>query len=357
MVTSGNDQRMRMWDARSGKLAPTNFPEHIVPVAQLPYDIGVAELSFASADILLVPASGNCTIAGNSFGVEGEVRTTEGDILMVPAHSQDGQPIRLLKGHLERVTAITYRKPQQQVVSAARDGMIFLWSPPRGSNGSAAAAAAGRLSRESSRQHREYFGGSGTRYDFQQVLSSVDHQASAARTNSGSSTQHVLRRPQLLPVSVSGDRTETLSAPSSATTTTVEKGGGAFSEESGDDWSEDEDMALFTTPLPPRPVAKKRRTSAAAIVTAAGSELRSGGGPSAMSSSDIRSSEGPAPHADAPSSTSRSFMPPIIQQYLLDANRDASAVAAAAHPPSSSSSSGDSSVQWSAVDRLSLIHI
>lgn len=353
VVTSGNDQRMRMWDARSGKLVPTNFPEHIVPVAQLPYDIGIAELSYASADVLLVPASGHCAFAGSCFGVEGELRTAEGDILMVPAHSHDGQPIRLLKGHLERVTAVAYRKPQQQVISAARDGMIFLWYPPRGSRSST--AAAGRLSKESSRQHREYFGSSGARYDFQQVLSSVDP-AAALQTSSAPSTQRVLRRPQLLPVRTSYDRTETPSALNTTRyTASHQSDGGTFSEESGDDWSEDEDLALVTAPaVPVKRIAKKRRTSAAAIVSAAGAELWSVGGSSAKSSTDIRPFDGLAPQPDPPTSTSRSFMPPIIQQYLRDANRDGptAAGAPAFTDPSSLSSSGDSSVQWSAVDRV-----
>jgi len=51
----------------------------------------------------------------------------EGDIAVVPIHSHDGLPLTRLKGHVGAVTALAYRRPRQQVLSASRDGMIFLW--------------------------------------------------------------------------------------------------------------------------------------------------------------------------------------------------------------------------------------
>lgn len=345
VVTSGNDQRLRLWEAHTGNLVSINYSDNIVPVSQLPYDIGIAELSYASADILLVPASGNCSVAGSNFGVEGDVRTTEGDILMIPAHSQDGQPIRLLKGHLERVTALAYRKPQQQVISAARDGMIFLWTSLRNRcTGVGEDRGSHQDQRENSRQHRLYFGSSSGRYDYQQVLNSVEHITPGRSTTA--SAQRLLRRPQLLPAQV-GDDTNCdfdgvqgvmMSCGNSVSS----------SDESGDAWS-DEDVVPVAAAAPLRNQGKKRKNSAWSIINAAGASQSDTVATNAVEERQL------APNPTAQSEpTKRSFIPPIVQQYLQDASRDTLVAAAQdinAHPSSSSCSSSQRDLaQWSTID-------
>ena len=50
-----------------------------------------------------------------------------GEIALVPLHTSTGRAIQRLKGHMGAVTAVTYRKQYNQVVSTGKDGMIFLW--------------------------------------------------------------------------------------------------------------------------------------------------------------------------------------------------------------------------------------
>ena len=45
----------------------------------------------------------------------------------MPLHTNTGRAIHRLKGHMGAITAVAYRKRYHQVVSAGRDGMIFLW--------------------------------------------------------------------------------------------------------------------------------------------------------------------------------------------------------------------------------------
>ena len=62
------------------------------------------------------------------------VTAGEGDIALIPVHSSDGQPVRILKGHLERVTSIVYRRSKHQIVSAGKDGMVFVWDAMKHNN-------------------------------------------------------------------------------------------------------------------------------------------------------------------------------------------------------------------------------
>eukprot|EP00602_Paraphysomonas_sp_CaronLab_P010058 CAMPEP_0185037324 /NCGR_PEP_ID=MMETSP1103-20130426/31563_1 /TAXON_ID=36769 /ORGANISM="Paraphysomonas bandaiensis, Strain Caron Lab Isolate" /LENGTH=129 /DNA_ID=CAMNT_0027575249 /DNA_START=269 /DNA_END=655 /DNA_ORIENTATION=- len=53
----------------------------------------------------------------------------EGNILLTPMHSSTGQPIHILRGHLDVVNG-TQLLPTGRAISCGRDGMIFLWAPP-----------------------------------------------------------------------------------------------------------------------------------------------------------------------------------------------------------------------------------
>lgn len=111
LVSAGADQRVRLWDAASGRLKPINYDLQVPGTTRtrLPYDMEIAAFSCAGDDLLLFPDG------------------TEGNIAMVPLHSSTGTPIKILKGHLGMPSSIVYRKPYHQIISAGRDGMIFLW--------------------------------------------------------------------------------------------------------------------------------------------------------------------------------------------------------------------------------------
>jgi len=384
VITSGNDQRLRLWHAHTGKLMQVTYPDNVVPVAQLPYDISVAEMSFASADSLLVPASGNCSVPSclsELGGADGEVRTNEGDILLIPAHSEDGQPTRLLRGHLQRVTALAYRKPQQQVISAARDGLIFLWAPTRPKEIASASGESRSKAeeRERNKQHRLYYGSSGARYDFAQVLENVG-QPNANNPNGSASNgsnnrdittsgRPLLRRPVLLPKCLPEDDSSAEQAQSSREAVGSSMEDNSFlstgqratfstslsSEEdsgSGDDWTDEEvetsaGPSLGTT-LSAVSAVKRARTSAASIVSAAGAAMNAAenninnnagysvaGASQSPQTTAINNTSG----GSSSSSSSRSFVPPIIQQYMADASREARSSSQVTNAATSSSTS------------------
>jgi hypothetical protein len=139
---------------------------------RLPYALEIAQISSKSCDdVILVP--------DNSTSSRNVVTGTDcssacGDINLFPLHSSDGNATSVLKGHLGPVNATVYRRPMQQVVSAGRDGLIFLWD------------GAERERREKSTSGGDQTVVSSTRrYDFQ---STHDHISSFQQTSSSSSS-------------------------------------------------------------------------------------------------------------------------------------------------------------------------
>jgi WD40 repeat protein len=119
---SSNSQRntssahtLRLWSAKTGKLVPANYNSStsdgtaLGNTYKMPYDMAIASFTCGGDDLLLYPL-GDC-----------------GDIAMVPLHTAVGRPVRILQGHLANVTSLLYRQNYNQVLSAGRDGMIFLW--------------------------------------------------------------------------------------------------------------------------------------------------------------------------------------------------------------------------------------
>ncbi|KAJ1384959.1 hypothetical protein B484DRAFT_410649, partial [Ochromonadaceae sp. CCMP2298] len=168
LVTCGNDRALRLWEADSGRLLPTNFSDCAVPVAQLPFDIGLACFAHSADDVLVVPAGRGSDAAAGGAGAGGAA-VGEGDLLLVPMHA-DGRAVRVLRGHMGRVTAVVHRRPLQQLVTAGADGMIFLWSAQD------ACHDEGRdrdRERAENRQRLGRLGVLGVRYDFETVRQGV----------------------------------------------------------------------------------------------------------------------------------------------------------------------------------------
>eukprot|EP01035_Chromulina_nebulosa_P019965 gene19965-25934_t len=88
IISSGNDKKIRLWEVSTGKLMPTNY-----------------------------------SIGRKSDSMQGKY----GNISIIPVHTNHGEPIHTLTGHVGRVTSMTYRKKYQQVISCGKDGMIHLW--------------------------------------------------------------------------------------------------------------------------------------------------------------------------------------------------------------------------------------
>ena len=109
----GKDGLIRCWDTKDGVLLPTQYDSGCV--SNLSYDIVLSSCSNNNHklrdDIMIAPSYNNSIAVSNIY-----------------PHPH-GTPTIILKGHLEQVTSIVYRKYYQQIVSASRDGNILVWSP------------------------------------------------------------------------------------------------------------------------------------------------------------------------------------------------------------------------------------
>jgi len=153
IVSAGNDGKLRLWNTQTNALARhiayTNIVDdtnistsysssssssinstNIVPICNLPYDLCIIEFQSTLDDIVIVPSapsSSSLSSSSSSSSYTSAKKRSEGNLLMIPLHSTDGKPIRILKGHFDRVTSIIYRQPYQQIITCSKDGMIFLW--------------------------------------------------------------------------------------------------------------------------------------------------------------------------------------------------------------------------------------
>jgi len=160
IVSAGNDGKVRLWNTQTNTLArhiaytnivdDSNIPSssssssvintinstNIVPICNLPYDICMIEFQSTHDDIVIVPSATSSTpsSSSSSSSSSSQKKRSEGNMLMIPLHSVDGKPIRILKGHFDRVTSIIYRQPYQQIITCSKDGMIFLWDASDNNN-------------------------------------------------------------------------------------------------------------------------------------------------------------------------------------------------------------------------------
>ncbi len=110
LVSSGNDRRIRLWDAHSGNMHTTNYTGGRRSV--FPYQMKTLSLpsSGSVGDIIALPRD-QC------------------DVALYSMHSTSGDPFHTLAGHFKHVNAIAYRDRLQQLCTGGKDGMIFLWEP------------------------------------------------------------------------------------------------------------------------------------------------------------------------------------------------------------------------------------
>ena len=114
IISSGNDRKIRLWDADSGKLIPSQYSSGCT--SSLPYDIEIAQFSCSGDDVLMFPNG------------------DDGNITLTQLHSSTGKPFLTLKGHLGMIHSIIYRSLHQQIISSASDGLIFIWDTDNISN-------------------------------------------------------------------------------------------------------------------------------------------------------------------------------------------------------------------------------
>lgn len=353
IITAGNDRQLRLWQASTGELLPVAFGGRIVPPTQLPFDLCVAESSFATDDVLVTPvAAGSkveCPCNFQALNMEGDSDTAtgteappiiakEGDMLMIPVHSSDGQPMRILRGHLDRVTSVVYRRSHQQLISAGKDGMVFVWEAPRPKRKDAP-------SRNRSRHHALYYGTAGGRYSFEQMARRVLGREPAGTQHSGGSSVRAggsggvrsVRRE--LPVT---EATVVELEPATQSTEAGPRGGdGEDNSSSDDNWSEDDDTVQAVAPARGRyrnsdPGGRKSKAARTIENASRGAVVVDGTAQQALASSSSGSASfRVAVDTDGTTSGSGRFVPPIIRQYLSEARRNQSTVARPGPPPDS----------------------
>lgn len=108
LVSSGNDHRVRLWSSNTGYLHSINY--NVSCASTLPFTMEIISDFSSGADDVLVHPSGE-----------------DGDIALVALHSPSGKPFKRLTGHLGAVTCIAYRRGHGQLITAAKDGMVYIW--------------------------------------------------------------------------------------------------------------------------------------------------------------------------------------------------------------------------------------
>ena len=81
-------------------------------MSNLPYDIAIVSSPYSTSwdDTLIAPHTNN-------------------QIALTVIHAIKGKRTQFLKGHLEPVTSLVYRKFHQQIISASKDGSMLVWCP------------------------------------------------------------------------------------------------------------------------------------------------------------------------------------------------------------------------------------
>ena len=123
LLSSGNDCKVRLWRARDGRLLTAHINAGIG--SGLPYSLELAELGQTDKELLLLLP---CDRARSRFEGEG-LQSEAGDVCLHQLQGGKGDAVKVLKGHVDVVTACVFRKPFQQVISASKDGLILLWEP------------------------------------------------------------------------------------------------------------------------------------------------------------------------------------------------------------------------------------
>ena len=108
LVSSGNDHRVRLWSSNTGYLHSINY--NVSCASTLPFTMEIISDFSSGADDVLAHPSGE-----------------DGDIALVALHSPSGKPFKRLTGHLGAVTCIAYRRGHGQLITAAKDGMVYIW--------------------------------------------------------------------------------------------------------------------------------------------------------------------------------------------------------------------------------------
>lgn len=112
IVSVGQDNEVRLWNGHTGVLCTQHYDVDVPhnSIARLPFGIDFAPCGGQGNEVMFFPHG------------------SHGDIAIIPVHSGHGQPIKYLRGHLSMPCSMVYRDVYHQLISAGKDGMIFIWS-------------------------------------------------------------------------------------------------------------------------------------------------------------------------------------------------------------------------------------
>jgi WD40 repeat protein len=150
LFTAGQDRVVRAWDANSGLLINSGLTadNSSTQDSKLPYDMCVIPGTKTGSEYLVVPQGNRqgdiqvnslsyTNIHTSTHASTHSVGTASSDsnvmalgILCDNHSSNDRKDKHILTGHLDKIMSLTYRHTCQQLISASRDGLIFVWSAP-----------------------------------------------------------------------------------------------------------------------------------------------------------------------------------------------------------------------------------
>lgn len=114
IITAGQDNKLRSWQASSGYLYPTNFC--VGNKYKLPFRMEILSFEKSIDDLILFPS--------NEYDQQG---VFQGKISLLPVYTTTGNPIHSVVGHYDTISSIIFRQTTNEVFSCSHDGLILAW--------------------------------------------------------------------------------------------------------------------------------------------------------------------------------------------------------------------------------------
>eukprot|EP00752_Nemacystus_decipiens_P004205 g3843.t1 len=109
LLTSGTDNRLRLWQAETGRNTMTNYLQ-TKNKRRRPFGMAVGKPAGRRSETVFFP------------------NDKSGHVLAFPLHTADGRPKGQLRAHFDPVQCCAYRPRTQELVTCGADGLVLIWS-------------------------------------------------------------------------------------------------------------------------------------------------------------------------------------------------------------------------------------
>jgi len=139
LASCGNDQTIRLWDARSGAALKVleGHNDRVRDVSFSPDGKLLASAGFDRTIRLWDAAAGTAVnvLKGHEDAVDGVAFSPDGKLLASASYDQtvrlwdaaSGAEVRVLKGHTDKVHEVAFRPAGDRLVSAGEDSIVMVW--------------------------------------------------------------------------------------------------------------------------------------------------------------------------------------------------------------------------------------